>query len=470
MTSTPSLDVTAAGAPTRRSARLTRTSSIRSRWNRSFAFLLIVLAMSGLVGLGANHRVVQDYRSRAEQLETEASRLATLRANLATHTRAGHGLMERPDPVATNEAADRAASIGVTFKRVIDESADTETRRLFESAHARWREAIATIAEIQPSASVEATLEAHKSLAEHSDATVALLDEAGVAGRAAARAGLERAEDVQRISTAASLVMFAAVLVLVVLMGLRFSADVLRPVSRLRVSAERLAAGDLDHRVDLGRRAIGDGDELAALTVSFNTMAEAVARTHHLLTRQAHHDSLTGLANRAAFRARLDAALSHAQRRNGTLAVLFVDLDDFKDVNDTLGHSAGDELLTVVAARLADAVRPGDLAARLGGDEFAVLLDGVADPAAALAVAERAVAALALPVGLGDGSLVHVSASVGLAMRHDDSDPDGLMQQADSAMYLAKGRGKNRVERYDAALHAADADHCNVSVPMGGFG
>jgi diguanylate cyclase (GGDEF)-like protein len=125
-------------------------------------------------------------------------------------------------------------------------------------------------------------------------------------------------------------------------------------------------------------------------------------------------------------------------------------------VNDTLGHGAGDELLRVVATRLQAAVRPGDLVARLGGDEFALLLDGAPDPTVALGVAERAVAALAVPVEI-TGTWVHVGASAGLAMRHEGSDPDSLMREADVAMYSAKGQGKNRVEIYDATLNDAVA-------------
>jgi len=120
-------------------------------------------------------------------------------------------------------------------------------------------------------------------------------------------------------------------------------------------------------------------------------------------------------------------------------------------VNDTLGHAAGDELLRKVARRLKDAVRPDDLVARLGGDEFAVFLDGLTGPALGFTIAERIVAALAEPVEIGD-SWAHVGASVGLAQRMDDSTAEGLMREADVAMYAAKARGKNRVEGYDADL------------------
>jgi diguanylate cyclase (GGDEF)-like protein len=166
------------------------------------------------------------------------------------------------------------------------------------------------------------------------------------------------------------------------------------------------------------------------------------------LETKASTDSLTGLANRGLFRDQLALRISGHDHGNGTLAVLFVDLDDFKDVNDTLGHAAGDELLRVVATRLEETIRPADLVARLGGDEFAVLLNGVASPQSALLVAERAVAVLGESVEIA-GIRVHVGASIGLSIHQQGSDPDSLMREADVAMYAAKAQGKNRVERYD---------------------
>jgi diguanylate cyclase (GGDEF)-like protein len=176
------------------------------------------------------------------------------------------------------------------------------------------------------------------------------------------------------------------------------------------------------------------------------------------LESRASTDSLTALANRAAFHERLAETLAQPERRNSVQAVLFVDIDDFKDVNDNLGHAAGDELLCVVADRLRDVVRPDDLVARLGGDEFALLLNGVPDRAAALSVAERAVAALSQPTVI-HGQQVRIGASVGLALRQPASEPDTLMRQSDVAMYTAKGGGKNRVEIYDAALDQALGEH-----------
>ena len=224
-------------------------------------------------------------------------------------------------------------------------------------------------------------------------AVLALLDEAGSAGRAAVRVDLAEATQFERGVMAFLGVLLLLAIALVARLARRLSAEILRPVGILRDSANHLAAGELDHRVEIDRT-----DELGDLAISFNAMADAIAGSQRSLTLEATTDSLTGLANRAAFRARLEAALARPERRGGTQAVLFVDLDDFKDVNDTLGHAAGDELLCVVASRLGEAVRPGDLVARLGGDEFALLLDGLADASVAATVAERVVAALAEPV------------------------------------------------------------------------
>jgi diguanylate cyclase (GGDEF)-like protein len=185
------------------------------------------------------------------------------------------------------------------------------------------------------------------------------------------------------------------------------------------------------------------------------------------LESRATTDPLTGLANRAAFHQSLVAMLAQPERRGTMPAVLFVDLDDFKDVNDTHGHAAGDALLCVVADRLRETVRPGDVVARLGGDEFALLLNGVPDWAAALAVAERAVATLGTPAQIL-GHRLHLSASVGLALAEDGCDAEALVRHADLAMYTAKGKGKNRTEAYDAALDHAVGDYHSLKADIVG--
>ncbi len=171
------------------------------------------------------------------------------------------------------------------------------------------------------------------------------------------------------------------------------------------------------------------------------------------LSHQATHDSLTGLANRAEAIRLISSALHRAQRTVTVVGLLFMDLDGFKQVNDTLGHHAGDEVLRTVALRMLDAVRAGDVVARLGGDEFVALLEPLDEEASGVAVANRVIAAVSEPMLLTSGHEASVGASVGLAMSQDgDTDADRLMMEADLAVYRAKGLGRGRTEVFDRAL------------------
>jgi diguanylate cyclase (GGDEF)-like protein/PAS domain S-box-containing protein len=173
------------------------------------------------------------------------------------------------------------------------------------------------------------------------------------------------------------------------------------------------------------------------------------------LKHQAFHDSLSGLANRALFRDRLEHGLARAARSLSSLAVLFLDLDDFKFVNDSLGHAAGDELLVAVAQRLTAALRSSDTGARFGGDEFAILLEETEHPEDACRLAERVLEDLKPPFFIQDRA-VSVHASIGIAYsKVGAEDPAEILQAADVAMYAAKARGKNCYELYKPALQAA---------------
>jgi diguanylate cyclase (GGDEF)-like protein/PAS domain S-box-containing protein len=170
------------------------------------------------------------------------------------------------------------------------------------------------------------------------------------------------------------------------------------------------------------------------------------------LAHQAFHDPLTGLANRALFRNRTELALARRERRAGnTVAVLYLDLDDFKRVNDGLGHAAGDSLLRSVAGRLLSATRQTDTVARLGGDEFAVVLDLADGDSEATLVAERIAAAFRKPVQVM-GRDVAVAASIGLAVAAPDDDCDTLLRNADVAMYSAKSKGKAQVVAFETSM------------------
>jgi diguanylate cyclase (GGDEF)-like protein/PAS domain S-box-containing protein len=191
-------------------------------------------------------------------------------------------------------------------------------------------------------------------------------------------------------------------------------------------------------------------------------------RAESALSWQANHDSLTGLPNRALFEERLRGAIDRrrAARGDGHVAVLFVDLDDFKVVNDSLGHEAGDRLLTVVAERLRNVVRPQDVIARFGGDEFTVLLADVADEDEARRVADRMAHALRGPIVL-DGERRYVTASIGLSMSESD-DSQALLRDADAAMYRAKESGKARTSVFDAPMRQAAVERLELETSLRG--
>jgi diguanylate cyclase (GGDEF)-like protein len=174
------------------------------------------------------------------------------------------------------------------------------------------------------------------------------------------------------------------------------------------------------------------------------------------LAHQAFHDSLTGLGNRVLFRDRVTHALERQERDQRPVSVLFMDLDDFKTINDSLGHAAGDVLLGEVGDRIRQILRAPDTAARLGGDEFAVLLEDSGDPIGAADVAERLIQALDGPFHL-ENKEVFVRASIGIAVAQPDDaeidDVESLMRNADVAMYMAKERGKNRYQMFEPAMH-----------------
>ena len=193
-------------------------------------------------------------------------------------------------------------------------------------------------------------------------------------------------------------------------------------------------------------------------TAALRTTVQELEAAQAELVRHAHNDDLTGLANRFVLLDRLENALARGSRGPGCVVVMFIDLDRFKVVNDSLGHDAGDQLLIAVGRRLLGAVRPGDTVARLGGDEFVILCEASADEAGAWLLAERLQALMAGPFDLA-GSEVTISMSIGLAVARagDAISADGLLRDADLAMYRAKELGRDRIEAFDEAMRRVAA-------------
>ncbi len=218
-----------------------------------------------------------------------------------------------------------------------------------------------------------------------------------------------------------------------------------------------------------------DGEEFP-LEISFSSWQSAgqkfycgivrdVTTRKHLenqLSHQALHDPLTSLPNRVLFRNRLEHALARSDRRHIPLGILFLDLDNFKNVNDSLGHAAGDRLLVAVAERLSICLRVGDTAARLSGDEFAVLVEEAVNPGDALAIAERITEVLRAPFII-DGKEIIIGTSVGITITTTGKEnPEELLRNADVAMYTAKSQGKGRYVVFENKMHAALVERIEI--------
>lgn len=230
--------------------------------------------------------------------------------------------------------------------------------------------------------------------------------------------------------------------VLALYLSRRLLADIIRPLRHLAsVAHAARRERSFDRRVPQAQIA-----ELNELGNDFNALLDELEVWHsHLqsenetLAHQASHDSLTGLPNRAFFEGRLNRSLRSAERQDERLALLFLDSGHFKQINDSLGHAVGDEVLITIASRVRAQLREHDLVARLGGDEFAVLLAPLPAREDAQRIAEKIIASMQLPILLEDGTRITSSLSVGIAYYPDDGhDPASLLNAADAAMYQAK--------------------------------
>lgn len=237
----------------------------------------------------------------------------------------------------------------------------------------------------------------------------------------------------------------------------------LRATSKFEYRAADASGGW--HTIDTVINNLLDEPDIGAIVLNGRDVTERRALEMEL-NHKALHDTLTGLANRALFLDRLSHAMDRGERKADPIAVLFLDLDDFKTVNDSLGHPAGDRLLVAVAERLRVATRPGDTVARFSGDEFAVLVESGSMPAAAEAIAERITEAMRPTFPVLE-SQVSMRASIGIALgQRPQETPDDLLRDADLAMYLAKHNGKGRFEMYRPDMHSEAVRRLETAVDM----
>jgi diguanylate cyclase (GGDEF)-like protein/PAS domain S-box-containing protein len=231
---------------------------------------------------------------------------------------------------------------------------------------------------------------------------------------------------------------------------------------REAADALRRARDELEVRVHERTAELAGANRLLQAEIVERRQAEA--RVHHM----AYHDSLTGLPNRALLSERLDRAMLAARRDGRKLAVMFIDLDRFKTINDSLGHLTGDHLLKEVANRLCRVVRAVDTVARLGGDEFVVLVPGVRALEECALVGEKIIAAMAEPVPF-EGRSLHISPSIGICLYPDDGeDVETLMRKADAAMYHAKASGRNNYQFFAERMNASAARRFELETSLRG--
>jgi diguanylate cyclase (GGDEF)-like protein len=258
----------------------------------------------------------------------------------------------------------------------------------------------------------------------------------------------------------------AAMLAVSMLVALWVAHRIAKPLRQLRDDAARLQAGDLGHR-----STVRAGGEIDALATTLNRMAEALQTrntsleaSQERLKQLAEHDPLTGLPNRTLLLDRLDVAIERSLRSRAPLALLFLDIDRFKAVNDTLGHAAGDKLLRSFANVLKAQVRKSDTVARFAGDEFVVLLERIGGVDDARRIAQSIVEHARGQLG-GGTRMVEVSTSVGIAMYVEGETADSLLHRADDALYEAKRTGRDRLSVADHGASDAYPDADAITAP-----
>ena len=274
--------------------------------------------------------------------------------------------------------------------------------------------------------------------------------------------GVATAKNITNLSTLARdlsdfVIILAIAIALASLMGyFIFQRSIIRPIHQFGMALKSEASGKYR---ETKRYVVSKAEEFRDLMKAFDDMREQVRTRQSHLDHMAHHDSLTKLPNRVLLRDRLGLAISRSQRNSTDVGLMFLDLDQFKQINDSLGHGVGDQLLKQVALRLKECTRDTDTVSRLGGDEFAILIEGVTDVDQMSKMARKILNAFSTPYLIGSHEL-HTTTSIGIAMApSDDSTVDALIKDADIAMYHAKDLGRGNYKFYSGEMAAYVAEH-----------
>lgn len=419
----------------------------------AFILMLTVLSIAVAGTIVAYLQVVSHYKNAASQLERTLSLSSTLTDAITAHEQDAHLLwngvnVDRAVYLRQQEQISRLFDAGLAAQH------SPKQHQLLLHASQIWRDVLTSRGLWGPTAAPghKVTLAMQQQFGGDSDEVAITLSQLSQTAIADGSEDLATADSLRSVVVGLLAAMLALVVAVVLYLARRMTTDVVRPLEMLQRAAARLREGDLNHRVELAVRR--RSNELSELTETFNEMAGALDEGHRTLSRRATCDSLTGLPNRAAFQRLLESHLAPAPRRRPeAVGVLFIDVDDFKFINDSLGHAAGDAVLVDIAERLSTCVRPSDLVARLGGDEFVILVnDQLSASNSAEVIAGRILDAFNAPFTIADQQ-VSVAVSIGISVaRHDTDDAERLLGEADLAMYSAKRHGKGHHEVFDASM------------------
>jgi diguanylate cyclase (GGDEF)-like protein len=411
--------------------------SLASRLFATLGLLLLVLVGVAAIGVASFRDTLEALESFRGETVVDSGRIDRVRGLLVQADDAGEDFVESGG--VADDASFRSLStwIDAGFED-LSGLRDHRERALAMEARDRWREAKADLGAAADAVAAGARGDLLDPFHDHIDQAGELLVDLLRLEVLEVRSEIVALRGRARFQLIASLITLVVGALLASALARRAHRAIVRPLRRLDAAAASLGSDDLTHRVEI------EGDrELASLGTSFNLMAAKLEASRRELQHQALHDPLTGLPNRILFLDRMAHAIARSERRDTPVSVLYLDLDGFKNVNDTFGHEAGDRVLRAVADRLRSAVRAEDTVARLGGDEFGILMEVGTE--AAVHAAER-LSELFVGDWSSTAEALDTGISIGVTTRTLSEPLDELLAQADRAMYAAKAEGKGRFE------------------------